>query len=77
MLRKKLQRSYDAAPFGIKQHARKYTAENVVSRIKTTTTQEAWSNELGGLLLRPRPDRLAVVEGACRVVKDIGDISLD
>lgn len=77
LLRKKLQRSYDAAPFGKKKDAGRYIMSDIVSRIKQTVTEKAWNNELGGLLMRPRPDRLAVIDSVSEILFRIGDISLD
>ena len=77
LLRKKLQRSFDAAPFGKKTEARAYVMTNVISRIRQSVTEKAWNNELGGLLMRPKPDRQAVVDSVCEILSQIGDISLD
>ena len=57
LLRKKLQRSYDAAPRGKKKEAKEYVMGDIISRIRQSVTEIAWNNELGGLLMRPKPDR--------------------
>jgi len=77
LLRKKLQRNYDAAPFGKKKEAGAYVMSDIVARIRQSVTEKAWNNELGGLLLRPRPDRQAVIDSVCEILLRIGDISLD
>ncbi len=76
LLRKKLQRSYDAAPFGNKKAAGSYAMSDIASKIRQSVTERAWNNELGGLLMRPRPDRQAVTESVCEILSRIGDISL-
>ncbi len=77
LLRKKLQRNYDAAPFGKKKEAGAYVMSDIVARIRQSVTEKAWNNELGGLLLRPRPDRQAAIDSVCEILSQIGDISLD
>jgi hypothetical protein len=77
LLRKKLQRSYDAAPFGKKKDTRAYVMSDIVSRIRQSVTEKAWNNELGGLLMHPRPDRQVAIDSVCEILSRIGDISLD
>lgn len=76
LLRKKLQRSYDAAPPGKKKEAREYVMDDIVSRIKQSVTERAWSNELGGLLMRPKPARLMVVDEVGEILSQVGDMLL-
>jgi hypothetical protein len=76
LLRRKLQRSYDAAPFGKKRAASAYIMSDIVPRIRQVVTENAWNNELGGLLMRPRPDRQAVIDSVCEILSRIDDISL-
>jgi len=76
MLRKKLQRSYDAAPFGKRKEAESYIISDIVSRIKHTVTDKSWNNELGGLIMRPRPERKVVVDSVSYILSQMGDISL-
>ncbi len=76
MLRKKLQGSYDAAPFGKRKEAESYVMGNIISRIKHTVTDKSWNNELGGLIMRPRPERKAVVDSVCNILSQMDDISL-
>lgn len=76
LLRKKLQRSYDAAPLGKKKEAREYVMEDIISRIKESVTERAWSNELGGLLMRPKPARSMVVDEVCEILSQAGDMLL-
>ncbi len=77
LLRKKLQRSYDATPSGKKKDAKEYVMSAVVSRIRQSVTEKAWNNELGGLLTRPRPDRQVVIDSVCEILSRIGDLSLN
>ena len=49
---------------------------NIVSRIKHTVTDKSWNNELGGLMMRPRPERKDVVDSVCDVLFQMDDISL-
>ena len=77
LLRKKLQRSYDAAPPGKKKEAREYVMDDIISRVKQSTTEKAWNNELGGLLMRPKPDRLVVVGEVCQILSQVGDVILE
>jgi predicted nucleotidyltransferase component of viral defense system len=76
MLRKKLQRSYDAAPFGKKKDAETYIMNEIISRVKHSVTEKSWNNELGGLIMRPRPEREIVVESVCDILSKMKDISL-
>jgi len=76
LLRDKLQRSYDAAPFGKKKEAAAYVMADIVSKIRQSVTEKAWRNELGGLLMRPRPDRATVVDETSAILLDIGDMVL-
>src|SRR5438445_12643189 len=55
LLRKKLQRSYEAAPFGNKTAAGSYEMSDIASRIRQSVTESAWHNQVGGLRMRPRP----------------------
>ncbi len=76
LLRRKLQRNYDAAPFGKKRDASAYVMTDIIQRIRQSVTEKAWNNELGGLLMRPRPVRQVVIDGVCEILSRIGDISL-
>ncbi len=76
LLRKKLQRSYDAAPFGKKKDAETYVMRDVASRIRLSVTEKAWNNELGGLMTWPRPERSVVVESVCEILSQMEDIVL-
>lgn len=76
LLRKKLQRSYDAAPFGNKKAAGSYTMSSIASKIRQSVTERAWNNELGGLIMRPRPERKVAIDSVCQILSRIGDISL-
>ena len=76
MLRKKLQRSYDAAPFGKRKEAENYVMSGVISAIKHSVTEQSWNNELGGLIMRPRPERKVVIQSVCEILHKMGDISL-
>lgn len=77
ILRKKLQRSYDASPLGKRKDAKKYLMREVVSVIRDSITEKSWNNELGGLIMRPRPERGVVVEVVCDILYEMGDISLE
>ena len=77
LLLKKLQRSYDAAPFNAKKDAATYIISDVVSQIKEVVTEKAWNNELGGLIMRPMPERSVVVETVCTILLSLlEDITL-
>lgn len=76
MLRKKLQRSYDAAPFGKRKEAENYVMSGVISAIRHSVTEQSWNNELGGLIMRPRPERKVVIQSVCEILHKMGDISL-
>jgi predicted nucleotidyltransferase component of viral defense system len=76
ILRKKLQRSYDAAPFGKRKEAEIYVMNEVIYTIKHSVTEKSWSNELGGLIMRPRPDRRVVIQRVCEILREMSDISL-
>ncbi|MHB1868451.1 MAG: nucleotidyl transferase AbiEii/AbiGii toxin family protein [Nitrososphaerales archaeon] len=76
LLRKKLQRSYDAAPFGKKKDAGTYVMRDAASRIRQSVTEKAWNNELGGLMMRLRPERSVVVDSVCEILSQMDDISL-
>jgi predicted nucleotidyltransferase component of viral defense system len=76
LLRKKLQRSYDAASFGNKRAAGSYAMSDIASEVRQSVTERAWNNELGGLMIRLRPERRVVIDSVCRILSGIGDISL-
>ena len=76
LLRKKLERSYAAAPFSKKEEASSYVMEDIISRIKSSVTDITWKNELGGLLMKPKPNRLVVVNEICNILSSIGDINV-
>ena len=56
LLRAKLRRSYDAAPDKSKKNIENYEMSEIVSKMEETVTGRAWQNELGGLLMRPKPE---------------------
>ena len=66
----------DAAPFGKKKDAGAYVMSDVASRIRQSVTEKAWNNELGGLMMRPRPARVVVVDSVCDILSQMDDISL-
>ncbi len=76
ILRKKLQLSYEAAPFGKRKLAENYVMSEVVSLIKHSVTEKSWNNELGGLMMRPRPELGDVVESVCHILYKLHDISV-
>ena len=76
LLRKKLERSYAAAPFSKKEEASSYVMEDIISRIKSSVTDITWKNELGGLLMKPKPKRLVVINEICNILSSIGDINV-
>ncbi len=76
LLRAKLRRSYDAAPDKSKKNIENYVMSEIVSRMIRTVTGRAWQNELGGLLMRPKPDPQTVIESVSRILARIGDVSL-
>lgn len=76
LLRKKLQRSYDDAPSGKKKDAGTYVMRDVASRIRQSVTEKVWNNELGGLIMQPRPERSVVVDSVCEILSQMDDISL-
>jgi predicted nucleotidyltransferase component of viral defense system len=76
MLKKKLQRSYEAAPEAKKESALSYSVSDVLERIKGIT-ELAWKQELGGLLLRKSPSRETIVSDVSKILKRVGDVSLN
>jgi predicted nucleotidyltransferase component of viral defense system len=76
MLRMKLQRSYDAAPLGKRKEAETYIMSEIISRIKHSATEKSWNNELGGLTMRPEPERKTVIKIVCDILSSMEDISL-
>ncbi len=76
LLRKKLERSYLAAPSRKKAEASAYIMGEIITRIEETVTDAAWKNELGGLLIKPKPQRLTVIEDVCEIISSMGDIWL-
>lgn len=76
LLKEKLNRSYNAAPPEKRKDLGRYTISSVISGIKDSVTQTAWRNELGGLLMRPFPDRKFVIERVSEILVEIGDISV-
>jgi hypothetical protein len=49
---------------------------DIASKIRQSVTEKAWNNELGGLMMRPRPERQVAIDIVCRILSRIGDISL-
>ena len=76
LLRRKLERSYPAAPSRKKAEASAYIMGDITTRIRETVTDAAWKNELGGLLIKPKPQRLTVIEDVCEIISSLGDIWL-
>jgi len=76
LLRRKLERSYPAAPSRKKAEASAYIMGDVITRIRETVTDAAWKNELGGLLIKPKPKRLTVIGDVCEIISSLGDIWL-
>jgi hypothetical protein len=76
LLRAKLRRSYDAAPEKSKKNIENYEMSEIVSKMEKKVTGRAWQNELGGLLMRPKPDHQTVVESVSQILARIGDVSL-
>lgn len=44
--------------------------------ISHSVTEQSWNNELGGLIIRPRPERKAVIQSVSEILQEMGDISL-
>jgi len=76
LLKEKLVRSYNAAPPEKRKDLGRYTMSSVISEIKDSVTQTSWRNELGGLLMRPFPERNLVIERVSEILVEIGDISV-
>ena len=49
---------------------------DITTRIRETVTDAAWKNEPGGLLIKPKPQRLTVIEDVCEIISSLGDIWL-
>ncbi len=76
LLHAKLKRSYEAAPPAKRDSLKNYTMSDVVSRIRESVTEKAWRNQLGGLLIKPRPDREQVIKRVEEILTKLGDIKI-
>ncbi len=76
LLNSKLKRSYEAAPIEKRQRAGRYIAKEVIYLMRESVTEKAWKTQLGGLLIRPPPDRRLVMQAVEGILSAIGDIEV-
>lgn len=75
LLTYKLRLSYEAAPKNKKSSARRYSANEVIEKMRGISDM-AWKRELGGLVLRRSSPQDEVVNDVAIIIRRIGDITL-